>query len=60
MSKSGGALMHKITIKDYSRTQILRELKLMNITHETLFPGLDGFAKSLQDQLATSSEGFFL
>lgn len=60
MSKSEGALMHKITIKDYNRRDMLSELKRMNITHQTLFPGLDGFAKSLEDQLAISSDRFFL
>jgi len=52
--------MHKITIKDYSRRDMLSELKRMNITHQTLFPGLDGFAKSLEAQLAVSSDRFFL
>jgi len=60
MSRSEGTLMHKITIKDYSRRDMLSELKRMNITHQTLFPGLDGFAKSLEAQLAVSSDRFFL
>lgn len=60
MSRSEGTLMHKITIKDYNRRDMLSELKRMNITHQTLFPGLDGFAKSLEDQLAVSSDRFFL
>jgi hypothetical protein len=28
--------------------KVYEDLRLMNITHESLFPGLDGFSKSLK------------
>ncbi len=31
--------------------KVYEDLRLMNITHESLFPGLDGFAKSLKQNL---------
>jgi hypothetical protein len=31
--------------------RVYEDLRLMNITHESLFPGLDGFAKSLKQNL---------
>ncbi|MBN1070763.1 FRG domain-containing protein [Clostridium botulinum] len=36
-------------LKDF-HNEIRKELKLMNITSETLFPGIDGFAKSLNSE----------
>ncbi len=32
-----------------ARLDLLRELHRMNISHATLFPGLDGFARSLSN-----------
>jgi len=37
----------KIVFTDEVRSVGLRELRKMNITAESLFPGMDGFAKSL-------------
>lgn len=37
----------KVKIPKDFHNEIRKELKLMNITSETLFPGIDGFAKSL-------------
>lgn len=34
------------------RNEILRKLKNMNISNEALFPGLDGFARSVAESLA--------
>ena len=34
-----------------SRAEVLADLRLMNITRATLFPGLDGFAQSLRYEL---------
>jgi hypothetical protein len=31
--------------------KVYEDLRLMNITHESLFPGLDGFSKSLKQNL---------
>jgi hypothetical protein len=39
--------VHKIVIKNRSRTKALEQLRRMNIDTTTLFPGLDGFAESL-------------
>jgi hypothetical protein len=49
-------ILHKITIKDHDRKEMMRELQRMNITHATLFPGLDGYAKSLEDRYALEGE----
>lgn len=37
----------KVKIPKTLHNEIRKELKLMNITSETLFPGIDGFSKSL-------------
>jgi hypothetical protein len=39
--------LFKLVISPGARSEILRELHRMNITYATLFPGLDGFARSL-------------
>jgi hypothetical protein len=46
--------LHRIAIKadTEERKKILRELHQMNIGNAVLFPGLDGFAKSLAEKLA--------
>ena len=41
----------KILIPSKERERVLRELRSMNITAATLFPGLDGFASSLNNDL---------
>jgi hypothetical protein len=40
----------KIKIPKHFHNEIRQELKLMNITSETLFPGIDGFSKSLYNE----------
>jgi hypothetical protein len=52
--------LHKITIQKHNRNDILRELQRMNITQQSLFPGLDGYARSLADQYELSNKGFYL
>jgi len=42
----------KITSDTAKRSEILKKLKDMNISNEALFPGLDGFAKSVGEGLA--------
>jgi len=42
----------KITPDIAKRSEILKKLKDMNISNEALFPGLDGFAKSVGEGLA--------
>lgn len=46
--------LHRIVIDITARTRndILQDLSKMNINNATLFPGLQGFAQSLQTQLA--------
>ena len=39
--------VHKIIITHDSQTEILERLRRMNVDRTTLFPGLDGFARSL-------------
>ena len=47
--KADGRLpLFRIPIQADCRTDILRELESMNITEATLFPGIDGFARSLR------------
>jgi hypothetical protein len=41
----------RITLDPSARRAALRDLKLMNITAASLFPGLDGFARSLRARL---------
>ncbi len=40
----------KVRIPKEYHNEIRKELKLMNITNETLFPGIDGFTRSLYDE----------
>jgi hypothetical protein len=40
--------LRRLRIKQSLRIEVLRRLYEMNITYATLFPGLDGFAKSLK------------
>lgn len=44
----------EISTAPSTRTDILRDLGRMNISNATLFPGLQGFARSLEDALAFS------
>jgi len=41
----------KIVVPGKERAEILRDLKRMNITYETLFPGIEGFGRSLNHEL---------
>lgn len=41
--------MQLLVIWPKARLDLLRELRRMNISHATLFPGLDGFARSLSN-----------
>jgi len=43
----------KLTIPSSERKVALRDLIKMNITHATLFPGIDGFARSLNLKYST-------
>jgi len=43
----------KLTIPGSERKIALRDLMKMNITHATLFPGIDGFARSLNLKYST-------
>ena len=47
----GSRMLHKLVIKPEVRTDILQQLHRMNISYATLFPGLDGFARSLGTNL---------
>src|ERR1035441_425887 len=43
----------KVVVKTADRVRIVRELNRMNINGASLFPGLDGFARSLKIELQT-------
>lgn len=52
--KAGGRLpLFRVQIRADYRTEILAELERMNITEATLFPGIDGFARSLRTRAET-------
>ena len=44
---------YKLTISGECKNSIMKELQLLNITRETLFPGLDASAKSVTDSYNT-------
>ena len=44
----------KLCIAPQARSELLRELYRMNINYATLFPGLDGFARSLGTNITVS------
>ena len=46
--------LFKLCIAPDARSEILRELHRMNINYATLFPGLDGFARSLGTNITVS------
>jgi hypothetical protein len=46
--------LFKLYIDPKVRSQVLRELHRMNINYATLFPGLDGFARSLETNVTLS------
>ena len=41
-----GRMLYKLVIKPEVRIDVLQQLQRMNISYATLFPGLDGFARS--------------
>lgn len=49
----GKPIMTKLTIPRRDRSGALRDLMKMNITHATLFPGIDGFSRSLNLKYST-------
>ena len=48
--------VHKIIISEKCRTEVLSRLRKMNIDQTTLFPGLDGFAQSLNTRFVEIGE----
>jgi hypothetical protein len=46
--------LFKLYIAPAARSELLRELHRMNINYATLFPGLDGFARSLGTNITVS------
>jgi hypothetical protein len=46
--KVSGQCLHKLVVESEARLDVLRTLNKMNINSATLFPGLDGFARSLR------------
>lgn len=49
----GSPVINKLTIPRSDREVALRDLMKMNITHATLFPGIDGFSRSLSLKYST-------
>jgi len=50
------AIVKKFIIPARLRLEGLKKLRRMNITAASLFPGLEGFCRSLRDQVETSSQ----
>ena len=50
------ACLYKLLISPTVRSSVLKELHRMNINSATLFPGLDGFVRSLGTTLTFASE----
>jgi hypothetical protein len=48
--------LHKIVIQPEARLELLRMLNSMNVNSATLFPGLDGFARSFRIRAEIMSE----
>lgn len=50
--------LFKLYIEPQARSALLRELHRMNINYATLFPGLDGFARSLGTNITVSGHEY--
>ena len=55
-AQSGSYWLHKLEIYPEARGGLLRELLRMNVSYATLFPGLDGFARSLSTKASLGSD----
>ena len=56
--ESGGALLKKIVLPPSIREEAMLALYRMNITHATLFPDLDGLARSIGYELEITWPGY--
>jgi hypothetical protein len=55
-AQSGSYRLYKLEIYPEARDGLLRELLRMNVSYATLFPGLDGFARSLSTKASLGSD----
>lgn len=51
-------ILYKFVFPSYMRSEILHDLFNMNIGPQTLFPGLDGFAKSIKLKMSWEAESY--
>ena len=58
--EAGVDLIQKVVLSQSMRSQAMQELYRMNITHSTLFPDLDGLARSMAYELGMSWVGYEL
>jgi hypothetical protein len=50
--KTNGPIIRKLIFaKEFDKKAALEDLRRMNVTRATLFPGLDGFAESLKQSM---------
>jgi hypothetical protein len=49
-------MVTRFVISDALRADALRDLRMMNVTAASLFPGLDGLARSMQGHLSNENE----
>ena len=49
---------YNLTISGERKDSILRQLELLNVSRETLFPGLDSSAESVADSYGTRTKGY--
>jgi hypothetical protein len=51
--------LFKLYVAPQAREELLKELHRMNVNYATLFPGLDGFARSLNTMITISGNSLF-
>lgn len=59
-SVDGNIVAIKIIVKKEIKVEFLKQLQLMNITNEILFPDMEGFCKSLKFKLLMEDKNIFI
>ncbi len=55
-AQTGSHWLYRLEVFPAARDELLRELLRMNVSDATLFPGLDGFARSLRTRASLGSD----
>jgi hypothetical protein len=56
----GNIVANKLILKKEAKVEFLKQLQLMNVTSEILFPDMEGFCKSLKFKLLNSDNNIFI